>query len=293
MKGMLYRSILITILSLVNLTLIAQNAVQKDTIKVEKTRAQKKAEKKELNKIALKGQRVEINTLVNFASMNSGLNIYGPNGVLGLNINLESLLGFKKNIAVPIINFTYHLTRHSSIYAEYYNISRSINKEIDIDFDYGDITVPANTSFEMYVNTQIWSLGYKYSFINTEKANLSFFINFYILGFGTGITSEQSGINERYSLTAPLPSIGYQFKYEIFPKVRFGGYNSIFFLTIGENSGKINNFLLSLDYRILKWLSVGATYSVFYLDINSESDNFEGNIHYEYKGPGVLAQFKF
>jgi hypothetical protein len=145
----------------------------------------------------------------------------------------------------------------------------------------------------MYVNTQIWSLGYKYSFINSEKANLSFFINLYIMGFGAGVTSQKDNINKRYSVTAPLPSLGYQFKYEIFPKMRFGGYNSYFFLAIGENSGKINNFQLSMDYQFYKWFSLGASYSVFYLDITSESDNFEGNIHYEYKGPGVYANFKF
>jgi hypothetical protein len=285
---------MIIILSSLNLTLIAQDAIQsKDSIEVNKTHAEKKAERKELNKIALKDRRMELNTMFTFATMNSGISIYGPDGVLGVNLNLEALLGFKKNITVPIFNFSYSFTRHSSIYAEYYNISRNVDKRIDKEFEFGDITVPANTSFEMYVNTQIWSLGYKYSFINDEKANLSFFINIYIMGFGSGIISEQSDIDKKYSLTAPLPSLGYQFKYEILPKVRFGGYNSYFFLTIGENSGKINNFVLSMDYRILKWASLGATYSVFYLDIDSESKYFQGNIHYEYKGPGVFAQFKF
>ena len=132
-----------------------------------------------------------------------------------------------------------------------------------------------------------------YSFINKPHAELSFFANVFILSVGSGLNVESQNIQHRFDLTAPLPSFGYRFSYEILPKVRFGGTHSMFLLEIGDYGGTINNLKLNLDYRALKWLSAGISYSKFDLKINSEKRTFKGTIKYAYQGPGLFLLFLF
>ena len=177
---------------------------------------------------------------------------------------------------------------------DFENRARTFATKIDFDFDWGDIEVPEDVGeASFFFNTQIWSFGYMYSFINKPDAELSFFANVFILGVNTGLDVENRDIHDRFGITAPLPSFGYRFSYEILPKVRFGGTHSLFFLQIGDYGGTINNVKLNLDYRALKWLSAGISYSKFNLDINAQKKNFKGNIKYAYEGPGLYLQVLF
>ena len=195
---------------------------------------------------------------------------------------------------IPKFDLQHSFTPHSSLYAEYYNISRKSSYDVDEGFDWGDIEIPDEAGIvDVFLNTQIWSVGYMYSFINKPNAEISFFANFFILGLYTGLDQEERDIHNHYRLTAPLPSFGYRFSYEILPKVRFGGTHSFFFLRIGDYSGSINNFKLNLDYRAVKWMSIGLSYTKFDLNVTSEAREFKGIIEYAYNGPGLFLQFVF
>ncbi len=270
--------------------------LQKDSInQTEKiSRKDKKVIKKEADKIYLEGRRWKINTSFIAAKLDSYIQFEGPNGILGVKLDLEDRLGFKKNRAIPKFDFQYSFNRHSSLYAEFYNITRSSSLDIDEGFDWGDIEVPDDAGVvDIFVNTRIWSLGYMYSFINKPHAEISFFANVFVLAAKTGLDVEQNNIRNRFNITAPLPSFGYRFNYEILPKVRFGGTHSIFFLKAGKYGGTINNVKLNLDYRAYNWLGVGISYSKFELDIESQAKVFKGIIKYAYEGPGLYLQFLF
>ena len=254
----------------------------------------KKAEKKRLDKEYMEGRRWRITTSFIAATLDSYIQFEGPNEILGVKLSLEDFLGFKKNKVIPKFDFQYSFNRRSSLYSEFYNITRSSRKDIDEDFDWGDIEVPDEFGVvDLFLNTRIWSVGYMYSFINKPHAEISFFANIFILAVNTGLDVENRNIHERFNITAPLPSFGYRFSYEILPKVRFGATHSLFILQIGDYGGTINNVKLNLDYRALKWLSAGVSYSKFNLDINAQGKNFKGNIKYAYEGPGLYLQFQF
>ena len=253
----------------------------------------KKAEKKRLDDEFMEGRRWRIASTFISASFDSYIQFEGPNGVLGAKLSLEDELGFEKSKIIPKFDFQYSFNRHSSLYAEYYNIARKSSFDVEEEFDWGDIVVPEGAGVDLFLDTQIWSFGYMYSFINKPEAELSFFVNMFVLGVSTGLDIENRDIHDRFRITAPLPSIGYRFSYEILPKVRFGGTHTFFFLEIGDYGGAINNVKLNLDYRAFKWLSAGASYSKFNLDISSEARVFKGEIKYAYQGPGMYLMFLF
>jgi hypothetical protein len=267
--------------------------VKNDTVAT-LTKAQKKAEKKALNKEALKGNHFEINAFVTWAAMNSGISITGPKGVLGANISLENFLGFEKYIAVPSYMFKYSFTRRSSIYAEFYNIRRSVNYDLNKEFEFGDVNVPADAgNIKLYFNTAIWSVGYRYSFINSKRANLDFFFNIYVLRIATGIDLDKENIIRNYSFTAPLPSLGYHFSYDMSKRFRFIASASFFFLELNDFGGFINNSRLSIDYKALNWLKAGLGFNYFNLQVNTSESTFKTDIEYSYYGPVVYAVFDF
>lgn len=257
-------------------------------------KAAKKADQKELNKAALKGNRFEINTFVTWADMNSGIAITGPKGVLGARLSLENFLGFDKYFAVPSFMFKYSFTRRSSIYAEFYNIRRSVNYDLNKVFEFGDITVPIDAGIiKLYFNTAIWSVGYRYSFINSKRANLSFFFNIYVLRIATGLDYDKENIIRNYAFTAPLPSLGYQFSYDMSEKFRFTASTSFFFLELNDFGGFINNSRLSVDYKAFDWLKAGLGFNYFNLQVKTSESAFKTDIEYSYYGPALYTVFVF
>jgi hypothetical protein len=226
--------------------------------------------------------------------MNSGISITGPKGVLGATLSLEKFLGFKRNVAVPSFTFNYAFTRRSSLYAEYYRIYRSVTYNVNDEFEFGNIIVPVDIGdIKIYFNTDIWSIGYRYSLINSSKSALSFFFNIYILGIATGIDIDKTNVVENYSFTAPLPSFGYQFSHELFKNASFNASMSFFILELNDFGGFINNTRLSFDYRLAKWIDVGLGYNYFNLKVNTSQPDFKIDFGYSYNGPNIIAQFKF
>lgn len=286
-------SIILFVFTLNSTTLFSQNVVKNDSLP-SMTKAEKKAEKKKLNKEALKGNHFEITAYITWARMNSGMTMTGPNGLIGARLSLEDLLGFDKYFAIPSFNIKYSFTRRSSIYVEYYNIYRSIKKDLQKDFEFGDITVPADVgTLKLYFNTDIFSIGYMYSFINNKKANLSFFANIFVLKVGTGIDIDKENVSEKYSFTAPLPSIGYYFNYEIAKNFQFVASQSFFFLELDGFGGFINNARLSIDYKVAKWARIGFGLNYYNLEVKASSNNYNLNIEYNFSGPQLYTQFTF
>ncbi len=287
---------LIVIFIFINVSFSQTDSTPQDSINKTKKiyKKDKKAEKKRLDREYIEGRRWRISSSFINASFDSYIQFMDLNGVLGVKLSLENLLRFEKKSVIPKLDFQYSFNRRSSLYAEYYNIARSSSHNIDEDFDWGDIEVPEDIGVvDLFLNTRIWSLGYMYSFVNKPHAELSFFANIYLLEVETGLDVKRPNIRSRFSITAPLPSIGYRFSFEILPKVRFGGTGSLFFLQIGEYGGNISNIKLNLDYRALKWLSTGISYSKFDLNINAQAKYFQGKIEYTYQGPGLYLQFMF
>ena len=258
------------------------------------THTEKKAERKKANKEALKGKHIEFTSFVTFANMISGISITGPYGVLGARISLENFLGFKKNVVVPTFKLNYAFTRRSSIYTEYYSIRRSVKHDGNKEFEFGDITVPANIgTIKIYFNTDIWSIGYRYSLIRAEKADLSFFFNIYILRVETGIDIDKENIIRDYAFTAPLPSFGYKFSYEMTKNLYFGASLSLFLLELGDFGGFINDSNLLLYYETTNWLKIGAGINYFVLQVNTSEAKFKTDFKYSYFGPSIFASFSF
>ena len=275
-------------------SIFGQAAADTKNISKSDAKAAKKAERKALNKAALKGKHFQITPIITWANLGSEISLTGPNGILGADISLENFLGFKKNVATPSLVLYYSFTRRSSIYAEYYNIYRSVKKDVNKEFEFGDVIIPVDAGeIKLYFNTDIWSVGYRYSLINSKIADLSFFFNIYIMKVGMGIDVDKENIIRNYSFTMPLPSFGFQFSYELAPKFYFGVTMSYFVLNLNDFGGSINNTRITFDYELLKWMHLGLGYSYFELSINTLEPNFRADIKYGYSGPSIFAKFTF
>ena len=176
-------------------------------------RIEKQKEKK-AEKEYLKGRRMRIGASFIYATLNSHLAVEDLSGKGGVAVNLEGVLGFDKNKIVPKLDFQYAFNRRSSLYGEYYNISRRGTQDPNNLIDSLEIDIPENAGLvNSFLNTQIWSLGYMYSFVNKPEVEVSFFANVFVMRLYTGIDIENTEIYHRYRLTAPLPSFGYRFNY--------------------------------------------------------------------------------
>lgn len=98
-------------------------------------------------------------------------------------------------------------------------------------------------------------------------------------------------------VTAPMPLVGLDYQYAFTPKWRAGARGEVFWFdfsgTAIDVGGTIVNLRLSTDYWITRNVGLGAAVNYFQIDIEAESDNWDGDLKYGYVGPQLYVALRF
>jgi hypothetical protein len=240
-----------------------------------------------------KQPRFNITTVGIFAFLNTNLRFETPNGLLGVQINMEENLGLDRREFMFVGSFIFNIKKRHYLYGLYYNLPRRSEKVLEQDIEFDTLFIPAGTGIRGYFNTAVYSLGYMYQALKEERSELGFYMNFYTLTVASGVKSDLGNLNENFRITAPLPNLGLMFKYQLGNRFFLSGNYGFFFLKIGNYKGSINNLSLNINYQIAKWLKMGAGYYVFNLNIEASEKYFSGIIDYTYQGPFIGTSFLF
>jgi len=160
---------------------------------------------------------------------------------LGLNLNLEDLLGVEQSASTIRLEGFWRFAprRRHRLDFTWFSFSRtgfnSINQAIDI----GDITIPANANIRTELDVDVYRVGYSYSFFQDDRFDLAVATGLYVIPLRFQLDAE--GLSDVFvseSITAPLPLIGLRVDVAITPKWFLRSSYDWFYLEFGDFRGR-------------------------------------------------------
>ncbi|WP_428023845.1 hypothetical protein [Arcobacter sp.] len=188
----------------------------------------------------------------------------------------------------PTLTYTTDSKKHKFfLNYEKSNYDKSSVITRSITFNNKVYTIGANVNTKL--KTQWYQLGYRYNFepLADNKLNIDAGIDLNIIDLQTSLVT--TGINESYDVTAPLPTLALDLKYDIVDDFALEVKGA--FMTLGSY-GDYSEYYAGLNVGIpsVKNLSLKAGYMSKNLNIESDSNE---KLELDYSGAYVGLAYKF
>jgi len=238
-------------------------------------------------------------------AVDSALSISSKNLNTGTQIDLEDDLGFDEDVTLAQVSGYWRFAPRHRILAGYYAFDRDASKSITEEIQIGDKLFDIGAS--VYTNWEIdfFQVSYAYSFLQTEKLEVSGSVGLYYLDTeitlrGEGFISDGQGgwtvageISDGESVGLPIPLLGLAAELQLSPKWRakFGG--RYFTLSIDEWSGHILEATAALEFLFHKNFGIGTGYSYFDINVERDREARVSELDYTYGGVQIYGIFYF
>ena len=232
------------------------------------------------------------------ASMDSGFRIGSGTNGLGIDLDVEDLLGLNTSETAFRLDAGWRFSKNlrHKLQFSWFRIARSgekfLNESVEVPDGEGGETTLGPGQFSTEFNFDIIELKYEYSFFLDERADFNIGIGLFVMPIEFGFSGVVDGVGStdiREDITAPLPVIGVGFDFAITPKWFVRQQLDIFYLEIGDFEGSIIHANLGLEW--LPWKHVGFGFGIDHMNVGVEargSDypgiDFIGNVEFDYFG---------
>jgi hypothetical protein len=208
-------------------------------------------------------------------------NISGESGV-GAIVDYDLTLGGERDDAIWRIDAAFRLAPRHTFTFSYYDVTRTGDKVLEQDVLIGDVTYAAGATVDSELAIKLYRLFYDYSFYQSDKVDLAFSGGLYFANVkmsfdgtltcrggatcGPGTTLAAGGSTE--DLTVPLPSLGFQLKYYILPRLHIQLRFDWFYFEVADVKGAMTEMYLGAEYRLFKHFAIGAAFDRLTIDVD-------------------------
>lgn len=238
-----------------------------------------------------------------------GVGVFYPSktfeaGVNGASKNKEfefgKAFGMENSELTLFAGFQWRFAKKWKLSTDYFGIQNSGSRVLQEDINWGDFTFKQGSNisgalafklYRIYVG-RIFTSGAKHEFGGGLGVHA---MNVKVTLAGDALTSEGdlSFERSRKSITIPLPNIGLWYFYAPTTKWAFTSNFDVFYLAIGEYSGKLVNLTPGVNYQFFK--NVNASLNYRFIDIGAEFDsqNWNGDVNFSFNGPSLTINANF
>lgn len=215
---------------------------------------------------------------------NTEVRVDDKNAGIGAVIDVDQALDLNSSADSPRIDMYYRFNPRHRVELGWYPVFRRGDKVLLEDLDIRDELFPAGTRVKSFFDTNTYKLSYSYSFFRQQGVELGVSVGLHITTFHFGVDAKGFGLEESFTVTAPLPIFGVNLKYPLTRK--FSVYSSwqIFALQYNNYSGSQTDFLLGLEHQTFEHVGFGAGVNRYVLDLKIENSDFRGTIENSYAG---------
>lgn len=233
-----------------------------------------------------------------FPLNNTNVKVGGANGNFGTEIDFEDDLGFTSYSTSFIADLNWRVSRRSTVAFEYYYLGRKSTKKLDREINFGENTYPINAEVSAFFNTQIARFSYGYAFISKPKIEAGVLIGAHFLISDVGLRLESnfiqdSEIKDNFDFVAPLPDIGLWGNFGIAKRMELFANANYFYIQVGDYTGSIISYSLSLSYNVYRNLDVELGYTGLNFEVDVEKQRLDGVLKWGYNGPSLKVAYSF
>ncbi len=227
--------------------------------------------------------------------VDSTLSLTGSDVGVGASISPRDTLGLKVESTVLRIEGHYRFNQEHALTYGWYGISSDGNNVLEEEFEWVDeggntITIPIGAKVTSSLKTEIFKLGYLWSFYRSDKMEVAFGGGLHTtrltVGLDASVTNPPNSSVENVDSTLPLPVLSLAMNYRVTPK--FGWYmkTEAFSLAFDNFAGTYRDTQAGVEYRAWRHVGLGAALNINAL--NLEEDDSKSKLKYGNSRLGLL-----
>jgi len=213
---------------------------------------------------------------------------------VGAYIDFSDDLGGDTSNTVLRLDGLYRFNNKHALGFSWYSLDFEGTRELNRDINWGDQTFPINARVDSELKFDVYKVNYQYSLFHNQEAELGVSAGLHVMRFNAAISSSRSGKSQEEGVTAPLPVFGLFGDYKFTP--RFSAYFNYQFFAISYDDkikGGLQDFLVGLEYRVVKNVALGAAYNRFAAKVESKEDATTLNVDTTWNGALLYAAVYF
>lgn len=218
-------------------------------------------------------------------------------GAGGTQINLEELLGLSKQQDIFRLDGYWRFNLKHRIAFGYYGVSRQSLGSVDREFVFGDTTVTIDSDVKTVFDAPVISAAYQYAMVNTPKIESGVTVGLSALDFKASLAVTDNvamtTASEEASAVIPLLVVGYYSSVTIKPKWFFDYSLSFFGGSYSGYAGTLVSGGIASSYYPVKHFGFGGAYSIYRIDVDVTTDDFNGSLNYYNRGFNMFLVFGF
>ena len=214
-------------------------------------------------------------------------------GIIGIDIDIEELLGLADEETILTYDAIYRIGRYHRIEIGYLATSRSGQVTLQNSLDFGDLNLPAGTTINSHFDTEIFRVGYAYSLMNDAQKELGIMGGLHYSRFSTEITAVGTGESETSNAATPLPVIGLHGSVALGEKFSLRARLQFFRMDYDRFEGFLNFATLSWQRRFGETFNVGLAYNYYELNLDSRDNDVRGSLEVRHYGPELFISAEF
>ena len=206
-------------------------------------------------------------------------------GVPGLEIDIEDILGIPDEETVLQIEAIVRLGHYHRLEFAYFELSRHGSVVLSSDLTFGDEVFSSGATIASKIDAKIFRASYAYSLIKDSQKELGVMAGVHVADFDTRITDEASGQRESSKAGTPLPVIGLHASVVLGQSTTLGARMQFFRMDFDRYEGSLNYLTLDLQRRFGANWSAGMGYNYYRMNLHSSDSNVNGYLKLRHHGP--------
>ncbi|MBO9667440.1 MAG: hypothetical protein J7501_11595 [Bdellovibrio sp.] len=221
----------------------------------------------------------------------------------GDEVNLEKDLGLDVEETTIRGDVMWRMSEHNKLTLGVFHLNRNGTKVLNRQIQIGDQIYPVGATVNNNFNFTVVPISWSYAFIKkpTWEVSAGAGLQWSSINFRIDGSASLSGISNsreaRASANAPLPLLGIDAKYYIFPSWSVGSNLGVFAYKVGAANmtmqGNIVNATVSTDWWFSTYVGAGFAVNWFYVGVDVSSGPWTGDFNYQYLGPQLYLSGRF
>jgi hypothetical protein len=224
---------------------------------------------------------------------NTDIRVDDPLLGAGVVIDLDKTLDMDSSSDSPRLDIQYKFNPYHGIDFSWYPVRRSGEKELLQNLSIRDTLFPAGTNVKSYFNTNTYKLAYNYTMFNHSQLQLNTVAGITTTTFDFGVESPPNSLDEHFFISAPLPILGFSFRYGFTEKLYLRTNWEIFFLHYNDYSGTQTESNIAFEHQTFKNMGIGVGVNKYFLKLRADKNDFAGTIENGYTGYLLYGIFSF
>lgn len=202
---------------------------------------------------------------------------------LGTRLDFEDTLGLDNTDTVLRLNAIYRVSERGTVLFGYVNLDRDGENTIDQDIIIDDTLYPAGTTLDSTFDYRSAKFAYTYSIWQTSGYDIGLSAGLLLFDYDLEVEAEGSALDdEGDDDTSPFPMLGLRGSWQLQPSLFLRAHYEYFAVDDGDIDGKLEDYMVTLEYRFAEGWGAGLGYNFQKLDVENVDSNDE--LVYEYEG---------